>query len=291
MAITTLRVQRRSISVPVPEINGSLKVTANTHTAAPVAVSTKESTTPLLTKFVDSYKELERYQYVSRPSTCSRLLTDLLFRNGQPVTVDGQHLSIAAVTAASRYNATVVLDGSPSVRARMAKSRDVITSKVEAGTSVYGVSTGFGGSADTRTDEPLLLGNALLQHQQSGILPSSSKPLDALPLLDPVASTSMPEAWVRGAILIRMNSLIRGHSGVRLELVNKMNELLGANITPVVPLRGSISASGGLLFTLIQYDSSSDNLIRSLPPVVHCWDIDRKPFDSCFRWTCCFWCS
>jgi phenylalanine ammonia-lyase len=43
-----------------------------------------------------------------------------------------------------------------------------------------------------------------------------------------------------------MNSLIRGHSGVRWELVEKMNELLSANITPLVPLRGSISASGDL---------------------------------------------
>lgn len=55
----------------------------------------------------------------------------------------------------------------------------------------------------------------------------------------------MPESWVRGAILIRMNSLIRGHSGVRWELIERMNALLRENITPLVPLRGSISASGG----------------------------------------------
>lgn len=108
--------------------------------------------------------------------------------------------------------------------------------KVERGISVYGVSTGFGGSADTRTDQPLILGHALLQMQHAGVLPSSTEPLAALPLLDPMGSSSMPESWVRGAILIRMNSLIRGHSGVRLELIEKMNELLGANITPLVPL-------------------------------------------------------
>jgi phenylalanine ammonia-lyase len=78
------------------------------------------------------------------------------------------------------------------------------------------------------------------------VLPSSTKPLDVLPLQDPLSATSMPEAWVRGAILIRMNSLIRGHSGVRWELIEKMNELLRANITPMVPLRGTISASGGV---------------------------------------------
>ena len=55
----------------------------------------------------------------------------------------------------------------------------------------------------------------------------------------------MPESWVRGAILIRMNSLIRGHSGVRWELIERMGALLRENIIPLVPLRGSISASGG----------------------------------------------
>lgn len=125
----------------------------------------------------------------------------------------------------------------------------MIASKIENGTSIYGVSTGFGGSADTRTDEPILLGNALLQHQHSGILPSSTNPPEVLPLQDPLGSTSMPEAWVRGAILIRMNSLARGHSGVRWELIEKMGELLTANITPLVPLRGTISASGGMIFS------------------------------------------
>ena len=101
-------------------------------------------------------------------------------------------------------------------------------------------------AADTRTSDPLALGHALLQHQHVGVLPSqTTEALPALPLLDPLSSTSMPESWVRGAILIRMNSLIRGHSGVRWELIEKMGELLRCNITPLVPLRGSISASGG----------------------------------------------
>ncbi|KZP06936.1 phenylalanine ammonia-lyase, partial [Athelia psychrophila] len=113
--------------------------------------------------------------------------------------------------------------------------------------SIYGVSTGFGGSADTRTSDNLALGNALLQHLHIGVLPSSATTaLPALPLLDPLASSSMPESWVRGAILIRMNSLIRGHSGVRWELIEKMGELLKASVIPLVPLRGSISASGDL---------------------------------------------
>ncbi|KAF7351163.1 Phenylalanine ammonia-lyase [Mycena sanguinolenta] len=182
----------------------------------------------LLANFLASYKELEGY------------------RSGKPVVLDGKTLSIAAVTAASRYNASVELDGSPLVKGRVQRSRNVLEKKVEEKSSIYGVSTGFGGSADTRTDQPLVLGNALFQLLNAGVLPSSDKVPEALPLLDPLHSSSMPESWVRGAILVRMNSLMRGHSGIRWELLQKMNDLLSANITPLVPLRGSISASGDL---------------------------------------------
>jgi phenylalanine ammonia-lyase len=56
----------------------------------------------------------------------------------------------------------------------------------------------------------------------------------------------MPEAYVRAAIAIRANSLIRGHSAIRWELLESLTALLNSNITPLVPLRGSISSSGDL---------------------------------------------
>ncbi|PCH35629.1 phenylalanine ammonia-lyase [Wolfiporia cocos MD-104 SS10] len=203
---------------------------ATTNGAASNGVSHEHaSASTLLRQFIDAHRELQAY------------------KNGEPVLVDGKTLSIPAVTAAARFGAGVTLDGRPETRDQVARSRAAIVRKVDAQTSVYGVSTGFGGSADTRTEDPILLGHALLQHQHTGVLPSQvDKASDVLPLLDPLASTSMPEAWVRGAILIRMNSLIRGHSGVRWELIEKMQSLLQENITPLVPLRGSISASGDL---------------------------------------------
>jgi phenylalanine ammonia-lyase len=103
-------------------------------------------------------------------------------------------------------------------------------------------------TADTRTNHTIGLGHALIQHHHTGVLPSSASlqdSLPALPLSDPLAAMSMPEAWVCGAILVRINSLIRGHSAVRWELLEKMVTLLHEDITPFVPLRGSISASGG----------------------------------------------
>ncbi len=52
-------------------------------------------------------------------------------------------------------------------------------------------------SADSRTDKPLKLGDALLQHQHVGILSTNDIPPEVLPLQDPAQSTIMPEAWVR----------------------------------------------------------------------------------------------
>ena len=60
--------------------------------------------------------------------------------------MDGKTLSIPAVTAAARYGATVALDEKDELKEQVAKSRAVIVGKVNAETSVYGVSTGFGGS-------------------------------------------------------------------------------------------------------------------------------------------------
>jgi phenylalanine ammonia-lyase len=201
-------------------INGSTRYVNGIARLGPYKVdaSTVEPSSTLLSKFLESHKELETYRYFVDSVYHATQISWSVHRNGKTVKVDGQTLSIAAVAAAARYHAKVELDDSPTTRARLAKSRKVITDKVESGTSVYGLSTGFGGSgevpiqnrsfalltstyiADTRTDQPLLLGHALLQHQHIGVLPTSTQPLDVLPLLDPNSSTAMPESWVRSVI-------------------------------------------------------------------------------------------
>lgn len=67
-----------------------------------------------------------------------------------------------------------------------------------------------------------------------------------LALDDPLSTNSMPDSWVRSAILVRINSLLHGVSCVRPEVVSRMVDLLGLKITPRVPMHGSISASGDL---------------------------------------------
>jgi phenylalanine ammonia-lyase len=230
-SLATLNDDAYDIPKTLLNLKGHDDLTTTAHLAedsSSIADTTVGSTT-LLAKFIDGFNEMEKY------------------KNGEPVLINGYTLSVPAVAAVARCNASVTLDDSPATREKVEKGRNFIDHKLNAGQSIYGLSTGFGGSADTRTSHHLALGSALLQHQQSGVLPSSLTPPPILPLSDPLSSLSMPEAWVRGAILVRINSFIRGYSGVRWELMEKMVDLLRENITPLVPLRGSISSSGDLI--------------------------------------------
>lgn len=101
------------------------------------------------------------------------------------------------------------------------------------------MNTGFGGSADTRTEEVIQLQASLMQLTQTGILSHSSG--------SSVPGHAMPPAWVRAAMVVRCNSTLRGHSAISYPIVKAMASLLEHNLTPVVPLRGSVSASGDLM--------------------------------------------
>lgn len=179
--------------------------------------------------------------------------------------MSGSSLSLPLINFAARFPelaapslvasaANYAIDTSPANVEKIEKSRKIIDDKLENHKSIYGVSTGFGGSADTRTDAYSHLGLALLQHQHAGVLPTDlwksaeekMKETVPLPLSTPISTLSMPIPWVRAALLVRLNSLVRGHSAISLSLLKAMSSLLAANITPVVPLRSSISASGDL---------------------------------------------
>lgn len=62
-----------------------------------------------------------------------------------------------------------------------------------------------------------------------------------------VPDHSTPAAWVRAAMVVRCNSTLRGHSAVSLPIIRAITTLLEHNLTPVIPLRGSVSASGDLM--------------------------------------------
>ncbi|KAI0482594.1 phenylalanine ammonia-lyase [Xylariaceae sp. FL0804] len=147
-------------------------------------------------------------------------------RKRQEVLLDGQSLDVAGVVAVARY----------------------IASPLSYPVLQLGVNTGFGGSADVRTTDLAGLQVALMQHTQSGVLVRSDVsdgPADDDDQ-EELGRHAMPRAWVKASMTVRANANIRGHSAMRLCVAEAIAELVRRDCTPIVPLRGSISASGDL---------------------------------------------
>lgn len=147
--------------------------------------------------------------------------------NDDMVTV-GEPLSIAEVVRVARDGAPVTL--ADAARERMARSREYIERLVAEGRTVYGVTTGFGKLSSERiapADVRQLQRNLIVSH--------------AMGVGEP-----LPDEVVRAMLLLRAQSLAFGHSGIRVEVVELLIQLLDRGVIPVVPSQGSVGASGDL---------------------------------------------
>ncbi|KAJ5664368.1 phenylalanine ammonia-lyase [Penicillium longicatenatum] len=163
----------------------------------------------------------------------------------KPIVLDGNNLDIASVIAVARHGVKPEISTDGHLASRLELSVNTLADYLANQYVVYGVNTGFGGSADTRTSDVLDLQVHLLQHTQSAIITAADK--DPASNSEREPSHVMPPAWVRGAIVARANQNLRGHSAVRLCVLQSLLDLLRHDITPMVPLRGTISASGDLM--------------------------------------------
>jgi histidine ammonia-lyase len=137
-------------------------------------------------------------------------------------------LTLADVAAVARDHVTVRL--APGARERMAASRKVIERTVAGTKAVYGVNTGFGILKDKviAPDQLHQLQLNLLRSHAAGV------------------GRFAPADVARAMLLLRAASLAHGHSGCRPELVEVLLALLEARVTPIIPLQGSVGASGDL---------------------------------------------
>ena len=145
--------------------------------------------------------------------------------------IDGCQLTLKDIASVARGGAPAILTNNATVRSRIDRTRRQLSELVERGTPVYGVTTGFGDSVHRHIDS----NNAAL-HQERLIA-----------FLGNGTGASLPEPTARAVTLIRANNLARGYSGVRIELIERLLELLNAGITPVIPEEGSVGASGDLV--------------------------------------------
>jgi histidine ammonia-lyase len=119
---------------------------------------------------------------------------------------------------------------SAAARERIVASRRVVEKVVADGRVVYGVTTGFGELKDKRippADVRRLQVNLLRSHRAGVGAPA-------------------PRGVVRAMLLLRAASLSHGYSGCRVEVIESLLALLARDVTPVVPLEGSVGASGDL---------------------------------------------
>lgn len=144
------------------------------------------------------------------------------------VLLDGNHLSLDEVRSVAVKNEPVQL--SEAGKAQIADSYHRLERIIQTSAPVYGINTGFGIFSDRRIpaeDMARLSRNLILSHSVG-------------------TGPAFPDEVVRAAMLVRANTLTKGFSGVRVEVVQTLLDMLNRGVTPVIPSQGSLGSSGDL---------------------------------------------
>ncbi len=146
----------------------------------------------------------------------------------QSLEIQAGKLSLADLALANRAPVHLSLhaDAIPAIHAAAATIGHV----VDQGRIIYGVNTGFGLLANTR-----IPAHELQRLQRSIVLSHAAG-----------TGERMDESTVRLMMILKINSLARGYSGIRLEIIAALLRLLNHEIYPCVPVKGSVGASGDL---------------------------------------------
>lgn len=145
------------------------------------------------------------------------------------IEINGFSLSLEAIRQVARHYNRVALGDEG--RAAILRSQQILNEIVATDRPVYGINTGFGIFSEQRIprrDSATLSRNLILSHAVGTGAP-------------------LPTEVVRAAMLVRANTLTKGYSGVRVEIVETLLKMLNAGVTPLVPSQGSLGSSGDLL--------------------------------------------
>jgi histidine ammonia-lyase len=146
------------------------------------------------------------------------------------ITLDGNSLSIHDTALIARDVSTRVELSEAAVRA-MRASRDVVEGWVERGEVIYGVTTGFGEFAN------VVISRENIERLQENLIRSH-----AVGAGDWIDAPTM-----RAMMALRVNALAKGFSGIRIETVETLLEMLNRNVIPASPHQGSVGSSGDLV--------------------------------------------
>ena len=160
----------------------------------------------------------------------------------KPILLDGASLTRDKLVEIA-FGASVELD--KGALKAVARAADFLAEQVRREEPIYGVSTGFGSNADK------LLGAHPLRDELPGATKSGRSLHEELQynlIVTHAVCVGEPMApeIVRAMLGIRINTLLKGHSGIRVETLQALAAMLNAGIVPVVPSLGSVGASGDL---------------------------------------------
>ena len=141
---------------------------------------------------------------------------------------DGTTLTPAEVERIASNHADVAI--SEDAWQKVHAARSVVDGILSRGETVYGINTGFGALVHERIspDDLAQLQTNLVRSHATGL------------------GEAMPKNAVRAMMAVRINSLVKGHSGVHPNVLDQLLEFLNKDIIPYVPRIGSLGASGDL---------------------------------------------
>lgn len=145
------------------------------------------------------------------------------------VVLDGETLSIESLVRAA-CDVSVRVELAAEARRRVDRARNVVDRWIDEGRVVYGLTTGFGEFANVvipPSDVRLLQENLIISHA------AGMGPL-------------LPDEVVRAMMILRVNALAKGHSGIRSSTLDTLLAMINAGIIPAVPSQGSVGSSGDL---------------------------------------------
>jgi histidine ammonia-lyase len=142
--------------------------------------------------------------------------------------INGNDLTLEAVREVAVEGRPLLL--APDARERVDKARAVVEEIVRGNKVSYAITTGVGKLSDVR-----IAGDQIRELQVNLVRSHAVGVGDPLPVTE-----------TRAMMLLRANSLSKGHSGIRATVIDTICELLNRNVTPFVPSQGSVGASGDL---------------------------------------------
>lgn len=139
-------------------------------------------------------------------------------------------LSVDDVVALARGLARPAIDEDPELRFRIAASVRFVEDELAAGRAIYGITTGFGASAEFTVDPEV----------------ARKMPLNLLRYHGCGTGRLLSEVESAAVLATRLASISRGYSAVRLEVLERLALLLDRRVLPCIPAEGSVGASGDL---------------------------------------------